>query len=244
MGFGKWLKGATRIRFDKRTLGNLTRNVATGAGAVIGGPAGLALAAGGNALGSAIQPGGNLRGALKAAGQGAAAAGGLRAGAGLLNSARGALSSGSAPSVATGGGGAAPAAIPPVDGALDALPTELPHVGITPGTIAPTAAPGAFRSALNAVGDAAGNVGKFAAKNPTAVGYGLQAAGNLATAGTENRMNEAQARLLEQRAGETEYDFEQRKRRDAALAPLWSQLGSTFDSNYSGIARNPYAPAA
>ena len=100
------------------------------------------------------------------------------------------------------------------------------------------------RSILQKAGSALGDVGGFVQKNPTAVGMGLQGLGSLASAGSENRMNDAQAELLEQRADETAYDFEQRKRREAALEGLWSPLGSAIGSSYAGIAANPYAPVS
>lgn len=242
MSFGRWLKGATRIRFDDRTFSNLARNAGTIGGAAIGGPAGLALAAGGSALGRATAKGANFGNIVGAGVRGAGEAGALRLGTGAV---RGLLNAGgsSVPSVAGGAGELG-------ETALDRLPTGLtPSIGTTP-TAAPngildalggsggtaTRSPGLFRSALN-------TTGSFVKNNPTAAAMGLQAAGNLATAGAENRMNDAQADLLEQRRDETAYDFQKRRERDLALAPLWSQLGSTFASNNSNIAKNPYLPA-
>lgn len=101
-------------------------------------------------------------------------------------------------------------------------------------------APGVLGRAANVARD----VGSFAKNNSTAVGMGLQGIGNLASAGSENRLNDAQADALEQRTNETAYDFEQRKRREEALKGLWSPLGSAIGSSYAGIAANPYAPQA
>lgn len=172
---------------------------------------------------------GALGGGLKEhAGFGDVASGAIKGGAagyggsklkGVFNSARGALSSVGRSS-------------------LDKLPTAIPNVGTiaSPGTSVVSAAPKAsgFLS----------SVGSFVKNNPTAAGMGLQAAGNLATAGAENRMNDAQADILEQRADETRYDFEQRKRREAELQGLWSPLGTAIGSSYAGVAKNPYAVGA
>jgi hypothetical protein len=245
MGFGKWLKGATRVRFDSHTLGNLARNGGLAAGALIGGPAGAALAGGISAARTAARPGANFGDILKSGIGDASTAYGLNKVGGFAKGALSSAGAGAGEAVQAGAAGGAPVPIPPVPSAGGLAPITQGVGGVpAPITAANVATgggravvPGAFRSALNATGS-------FVRNNPTAAGMTLQGVGGLATAGTENRVNEAQARLLEQRAGETEYDFEQRKRRDAELAPLWSQLGSTFAANNSAVARNPYAPGA
>ncbi len=75
-------------------------------------------------------------------------------------------------------------------------------------------------SFLDQVGSGLGRVAKFAEKNPQAIAMGLQGAGNLATADTENDYRRAQiASVEEQTAGSAE----ERRRRaamEAALEPL------------------------
>lgn len=220
MGFKKWLKGATRIRFDDRTLGNLTKNVATGAGAVLGGPVGLAIAGGGSALGSALSPGSNIGDVLKSGVRGAGTAAALHAGAGMLKN-------------AVTPGGAPPA---PVGPPRDVLGTP---ADFSSSVRAPTPAPSGI---LNRVGRGAGNVLEFAKDNPTATGMALQGVGALAGSDSENRLRNAQAARLERETGESEYDFQRRKEREAQYADLWSPLGTAIGSGLtSGVARNPYA---
>lgn len=230
MGFGKWLKRATRIRFDNRTLGNLTKNVATGAGTVIGGPAGLALAGAGSALGQAALPGSNLGDILKSGVKGAATAGALNKVGGLAKRAL--------PGPSLPGAGAPP--VPSVPSVATSTPTSaLDAIEPLPGGDIAGA-----RSLGSKLLDPVRAVGNFAKDNATAVGLGLQGAGELVGAGSENRLRNAEAAALERRADETLYDFEQRKRRDAQLAPLWSALGQTVGSRISAppIAANPYLP--
>lgn len=242
MGFGKWLKGATRIRFDNRTLGNLTKNAAVAGGTLLGGPAGYALAGAGSALGQGLLPGSNLRDIAGAGVKGAGTAGALRVGGGLLKNA--ASSAQNPLAVGTPGAASSASSIPStlqppgtLTSALQGAPGAAPAGGLTTALQTSAVPQSGFRSALNTVGN-------FAKDNTTALSMGLNAASNALTSGSENRMNEAQADLLEQRADETAYDFEQRKRREAALAPLWSNLGSALGSNYDQVAKNPYAVGA
>lgn len=101
---------------------------------------------------------------------------------------------------------------------------------------------GLSRSPLSTAGNALRRVGRFAEAHPNATAMGLQAVGNLASAGAENRLADAQADALEQRTGESLYDFEQRKRREAELVPLWSALGTTVGNRGGAVAPNPYLP--
>lgn len=124
----------------------------------------------------------------------------------------------------------------------------LPQISSTPSsalsTIGNTAttASQAPQSFLGRVGSTGGRVLSFAEKHPNAAAGVLQGVGNMIGSGAENRLNEAQAEILEQRADESAYDFEQRKRREAELAPLWSALGTTVGKR--PIAANPYLPRA
>lgn len=252
MSFGKWLRGATRVRLDSSTLANALRTGGMLGGAALGGPAGLALAAAGSAAGRGISKGANLGNILGAGATGAATAGALNSGAGLL---KGALQKGATSAV--------PSAIPSAAAPSAAAPLpEISHFGIElPGAVegaadaasavAPTVAPVASHGALSQITGGLERVGKkagsgalsFVHDNPTAAAMGLQAVGGLATAGAENRLHNAQADVIEQQAGESRYDFEKRKRREAQLAPVWSNLGTAIGGNFSSAARNPYAVA-
>jgi hypothetical protein len=129
--------------------------------------------------------------------------------------------------------------------ALDALPSTIPNVstvgelGAAQG-IAPISAE---VSALNpgSVVSAARAGGSFLKNNALPVAMGLQAAGGLLNSGSENRLRNAEADKLEQQAGESRYDFEQRKRREAQLAPIWSALGTSV-GRQPNVAPNPYVP--
>lgn len=218
MGFGHWLKGATRIRFDNRTLGNLIKNGAIAGGTALGGPLGLAVAGAGSAAGQKAL-GGSWKDAAGAGLKGAATAGTLHAG---MGAAKGLLNHGAG-------------------SAASAAPGALPNSTIPSGTgLVGGGDPGFAGHALSAGGKAL----KFAEAHPNATAGALNAVSGLATAGSQNRMAGAQADLLEKQAEETEYEFQQRKARDAALAPTWSALGSTIGGNYANVAANPYLPRA
>ena len=231
--------GRLRLRLDRHSLSNLLKNVSPAAG-LIGGPAGIALAGGLSALGD-LGRGKNIGQAVKG-GVGNAA---LGAGVGQLAS-RGVLGSGlktfhnGVPGVP-----AVPSGAPTID---ELASQPLPSVGTidAPGapvsTVSP-ASPVPVPAAHGGLYNAAKRVGTFAAKNPLVVGEVLGAAGDLATAGSENRLKNAQASALERQTGETLYDFEQRKKRDAELAGLWGGLGTQLGQNIGGraIAPNPYS---
>ncbi len=89
---------------------------------------------------------------------------------------------------------------------------------------------------------AGGKVLDFAENHPPAAAGALQGIGSIASSGTENRLRSAQANAIEQQVGETAFDFEQRKRREALLAPIWSALG-TGVGREPNIAPNPYTTA-
>lgn len=229
MGFKKWLKGATRIRFDDRTLGNLTKNVATGAGAVIGGPAGALIAGGGSALGSALSPGSNIGDIVKSGVRGAGTAGAIHTAGSLANK-----------GLAKLGGGAADAATSSATG-VPSVPSMAEPLVNAAGDFAPPST-GGF---LSRVGDIGGKALSFAEKHPNAAGAGLTAIGNLAGNDSENRLRNAQAATLERRLGEDEYDYQRRVEREKQYADLWSPLGTAIGSGLSSnsSASNPYLPA-
>lgn len=166
------------------------------------------------------------------AGQGGASAKSLLRGRGLLGGAKSAVSSAPSTTTAAAAAPANPLALKPVVAGVNA-----------PASVASAAAP-APASLMGTARSALSSVGRFAQNNPTATAMGLSAASNALTSGSENRINDAQADLLEQRADETAYDFEQRKRREAAYKDLWSPLGTAIGSSYNGIAKNPYAVGA
>jgi hypothetical protein len=82
---------------------------------------------------------------------------------------------------------------------------------------------------------AASNFGSFAKANPMAIGAGLQGLGSMSQSGSENRLRNAQAGQLEQN---TAFEADMKKRREAALAPLYQ----AFLGQQQGVARNPYNP--
>lgn len=82
----------------------------------------------------------------------------------------------------------------------------------------------------------------FAKDNPNATGMALQGVGNLATAGAENRLTNAQAAVLEQKLGESDFDFKRRQRNTTQYDQLWSPLGTAIGQNLNAPSSNPYAP--
>lgn len=217
MGLGSWAKKHLAVRLDSHTLGNFLKNASPAAG-LIGGPAGIALAGGLSAAGDVargkdVSLGNAITNASLAAGVG-----------GLKN----ALTK--APTVA---------APPTAPGAVAHSGVALPSVPDL--TTAATKAVDPRSFAGHAL-DAGKGVLSFAEQHPQTAAAGLTAIGNLSTAGAQNRVANAQADLLEQQAGETAYDFEQRKRRSEALAPTWSALGTAIGGGYGHVAANPYLP--
>lgn len=226
MSFGHWLKGATQIRFDDRTLGNVLKNGAVAGGTLVGGPLGLAIGAGGSALGQAALPGSNIGDILGA---------GLKGGAttGLLGSAKGLAGHAFGDGAASAASGGATGAVPTTGLPLPSVPnlTSIAEKAVDP------------RNIVSKALDGGKQLAGWAAEHPNAASGALQGIGNIATAGPQNRAANAQARLLQKQAEETEYDFERRKMRDAQLAPIWSSLSNSASAN-AGIAKNPYLPGA
>lgn len=239
MSFKKWLRGATRIRFDDRTLGNLTKNLATGAGAALGGVPGLALAGIGSAAGQAMLPGSNIGDIAGAGLRGAGTAGALHSGVGALRSI-GSSAGAAAPGVANAPVAGASTVGTPGMAPLQAGVGGVPSVTALP----PTASSGALSRIGGRLKALPRHALDFAKENPTSAALGLQAAGNLATSGTENRLLSAQAAELERRTGESEYESQRRQERERALQPLWSTLGQSLGRGLrqSTAAPNPYVP--
>lgn len=214
-----WLsKGLKKIgvRIDSHTLGNLVKNVSPALAftpvGVIG--AGLAGAVGGKLRGESTGQ------ALKSGVSNAAIGGTAKLASGAI---KGALAHGTpsaVPSVAPGGGLPIPA---------DA---NLTHAVIPSGT-APIGSGGPGLGIRGAIG----KVGGFIEKHPTATAMGLQSIGNLATAGTQNRMQSAQATLLEQEVAEAE----RRRKNQLELAPAFGSLGTALGQSLAQpVATNPY----
>lgn len=247
MGFGHWLKGATRIRFDDRTLGNVLKNGAMVGGTAVGGPLGLAIGAAGGVAGQAAL-GGNLGESLNAGLKGATNTGLAQAGKGFLSNA---IHSG-APAVPSLSGPSSMSVGAPTPGAINPGVSNLTG-GVTHGMplpsvsnlttashVAPT--PGFFSKALDAgkgVAEWAGNHDKTTSALLSGVGDVLDP--------TQERLQKAQAQALERQTAESEYDYNQKKARDLALEPLrqalYGSLGQQVGNNYSAIAKNPYQPA-
>jgi hypothetical protein len=226
----------------------LSRHPSLG-GAIKSGITGGAEAYGGSHLLSAIGRGGGLSGAGGAGGSAAAnPSSAYLSGGGITGSAPaslfGAASGGGAPGVSSAGLGGLLGGGAPVGGgvglssaAMNFAPESNALLAGTPGiasralSTATPMASGGLRGALN-----------FAEAHPNVVSGALQGAGSLSTAGSENRLRNAQASTIEQQAGETAYDFQARKRREALMAPIWSALGNGVGKE-PNIAPNPYSTA-
>lgn len=236
-------------------LGNLVKNVspllaftplgALGAG-VAGGVGGLIR---GEGVGRAALSG------LSNAGIGA----GARTG---VNALRGAFGGGAGASAAAPpmGGGAVPSA--PVPGGGPGLFGNA-GAGITPGSgagglpplqgLGASSTPDLTQSLARSAANVAGNqpsglakvgaslgsglsgVGSFIQHNPTAIGMGLQGAGHIATAGSQNRLANLQAQQMQA-------DLEEQRRRQQSLDPLRQALMGMFTSQGPAVPRNPYGP--
>lgn len=248
-----WVSKHLGIKLDSHTLGNLVKNLSPVAGTVIGGPLGLLAAEGLSAAGD-LGRGKNiwesLRGGLTNV---SLAAGGQALGSHFgYHGGLGSTFGGGSPAAPTGAAPATssvPAAVPPTTGALpsdaELLASRPPVTGGLANAVTPTAP---ITSAANAATTAPSRsllsrAGSFIEAHPTATSMGLNAVSNLATSGAQNRTANAQAKLLEKQADETEYDFMQRKAREAALAPLWGSLGTALGEGLTHVPPNPYAPA-
>ncbi len=229
MGLKQWLKGATRIRFDDRTLGNLTKNAGVVGGTLVGGPLGLAIGAGAGALGQAALPGANIGDIAGAGFKGAANTGLAQAGKGIVSKAIGSGAP-AAPGMSAGMDASGAIAPPPVP--TNGLP--LPEV---PNLTSAGPGPGFLSKALN-TGKSALDWAATHDKTSSAVLSGL----GDALDPTEERLQRAQAQSLERQNAESEYDYNQRKARDLAMEPLRQALYGSFGQGYQSIAPNPYAP--
>lgn len=225
-----WLANGTGIHlsphhasFNRDQFGNLLKNVAPAAFLIPGIGPGMAAGIGGlgSALGRGIQHGSNLGDILKQGASGAAIAGG---GAQGMQALRGAFAPSSVAQVSSQGSGFG-------------LPTTTVGQGANGAYNAAQAVGGQGGNGFS-LGHALSGVGHFAQQNPTAVGQGLQGIAGISQAGSENRLRNAQANAMEQQAGESAYDFQTRKSRDAALEPLrralMAQLGQSVTPGYFG----------
>jgi hypothetical protein len=210
-----------RIRFDKHTLGNLAKNLSPAlAFTPVGALGALALSTAGD-LSRGKNIGESLKGGLKNAAIGSGAKMGLNAAKGALSHLGGSGVSAAVPNAATAThGGLTLSSVPNL--------TSITQQAVDP------------RSILEKAGSVGGKILGFAEEHPNATAGALSAVSNLSTSGARNRIANAQADLLEKQAGETEYDFQRRKERDAAYAPLWGTLGSAYGQ--SPVAGNPYLP--
>lgn len=127
-----------------------------------------------------------------------------------------------AASLPSSAGASAPLGTPNLAGSL---PGAVPAT--TPGLGALTATPGQM---FNAGAQKTGLRGSFAslgesvAKNPNPWAIGAQAAGKALTSGSENRANDANARLTAAQAAQMEYDNERKRKSDLALESIRQQL--------------------
>lgn len=230
-----------RIRFDKHTLGNVAKNVAP---ALAFTPAGV-LGAGLLATAGGLGRGESLGHAALSGVENAAAGAGLASAAGKFGIGQGARAG-------FGLGGHAAEAAPSIAGP-SALPGVATQGGLGHGFVgeealdgASGAAPSVPHSLTQRLASSGGKVLSFAEQHPNATSGALQALGGLSGAGSENRARNAQASLLEQQNTESQYDFDQRKRRAALYAPIFANGGSSdgAPTGYSAVGRNPYLPGA
>jgi hypothetical protein len=232
MSFSHWLKGATRVRLDSRTAGNLLKNGAVVGGTMVGGPLGLAIGGLGGIAGQAAL-GGNLGESLNAGLKGAANTGLAQAGKGLLSHA---LSSG-APGVPAPTAGAA---TPDAAGF-----TPLPNSTLPTGAAIPGGSFDAGRGFLKSALDTGKGAASFLGDHDKIAGA-LLTTGADAFDSSDRRLRSAEAAQLEQKNLESDYDYNKRKAQDLALEPLrkalYGSLGSQIGENYAGVAPNPYAP--
>jgi hypothetical protein len=237
VSFSHWLKGATRIRFDDRTLGNVLKNGAVAGGTLVGGPLGLAIGGLGGIAGQAAL-GGNLGESLNAGLKGATNTGLAQAGKGLLTHA---LSSG-APGVS------APTPATPTPSVPSVAPAGVPAAAdIAPGVpnLVAKAVPDAPKGFLTRALDAGKGAASFLGDHDKTTSALLSTAGDEFDP-TKRRVLARAGRGLEQQNAQGEYDYNRRKAQDLALEPLrkalYGSLGSQIGENYAGVAPNPYAP--
>lgn len=211
------------IHFDRHTFGNLLKNVSPAAGLL--GPGGIALAGGMSALGD-LGRGKNIGQSLGGSIGNMALAGGASAAKSHMGQLKGLFSPGS------GGGASTPGATGMMSNGNGG------YIGYG-AEHAPDA--GGMSNPLAGLGHALSGAGNFAAKNPQAIGMGLQGIGNMASAGSENRLRDAQASRLET---QNQLDLDEQaaqKRRAEALAPfLQSLIGQAQQRTQWQPPPNPY----
>lgn len=225
----------SRSYFNRDQFGNALKNVAPAAGLIPGVGAGLGALLGGvgSALGRGVQHGANFGDILKQGASGAAigAAGGqLTQGhglAGLKSRFGGGFSPGSSPST--------------TQGAFNGYTSNGNGSWAATGSVGAPGTPAPGESLASKIGSGLSGVAGFAKDNPTAIGMGLQGIGNIAGAGAENRLKNAQAGSLEEQTQVAQAEQEAAKRRAAALAPfLQSLMGQMGQIGAGTFSKNPY----
>lgn len=235
MNFGRWLRGATRIRLDGRTAGNLFKNVATIGGSVMGGGAGIALAGLGNVAGQGLLPGSNIGDMARAGVRGAGTAA-------LSNAARAGLSG----LANRGASGAVDTGLGAVDSGVGAA-ADVAGAGPSVASAAPEIAPleagniAGAQSTLSRVGRTASSVGSFAGRNSNSVAAGLQGLGMAMNAPGEARLRDAEIRRMESMTAADEEERARRRRLEESLEPLQLALAQQLNAPRAPVPSNPYA---
>lgn len=233
-----WFSKHLGFKLDSHSWANALKNLSPVAGTIVGGPLGLVAAGGLSTLGD-LGRGKNIGEAAKGAvGNVALAAGGQTLGSHFgYHGGLGSLTGGGAPATTPPSASAVRALGPTTEGGVPALQD---YAATADGWGAP--ASGMSSAATTATKDAGQGLFSrsldFAEHHP----LGLNAIGSLATAGPQNRAANANARLLEEQADESSYDFMRRKQREADMAPLWGSLGTALGNGLHSAASNPYLP--
>lgn len=234
-----WLSDRLGIHVNLRPLAPVAGGIL---GGMIGGPGGAALGAGLFKTADNKAHGDSWGHAL---GQGALNAGGAYLASGGLSQLRNLF--GGSEAGASAAGSFTPGA------GYDFTPGSAPSVGASPLTGgsgpagsfvsgAATGGGGAGDSFLGGLGAGAKKVGSWAAEHPNAAAGALQGVGALAGAGAQNAQTKAQTRAIDLANQSNEYEMNAKKRRDAALAPLYKLFQGDV-SNWQAHVNDPVASA-
>lgn len=112
------------------------------------------------------------------------------------------------------------------------------------GSFVSGANPGGGSSFLSGLGGAAKSAGSWLGAHPSAVSGGLQGLGEIGQMDSTNALRRAQASQLGAETAQAQQEMEAKKRRDAALAPLWAAFAGQMahqQANPYQIAANPYS---
>jgi hypothetical protein len=207
-----------KIRFDSHTLGNLVKNVAPVAGTLVGGPLGLAVAGGLGVAGEAGRGHTKFSQLAKAGLSNAALAGAGEAGAGHF------------------GFHGIGAGTPPIPSATTSVSQNLDGSYASPVTNAATSAVDEGPGTLGKIGSGIGKVGGWVGDHDKTSAAVLGGLGNLGTAGSQNRLLNAQADIASQTAQQNAYEQKRREAQDLALEPLRQALYGKLGQNlgYAG----------